>query len=106
MSVESYFQGIRTDVTKELVSLFEERRSIGLQEYGQPMQPFIGEPAMKHELEEVLDQCVYAMAQYLEYQAMWKVLDDITITLKNGTDEQRRDAYESYLYLKGKMGLL
>ena len=105
IEVESNLSATRVDVTESLVKMFQERREKGLAEYGQPMQPFISEPSLKHSLEELLDECVYMLTHYLEYQAMWKTLDQIVVTLNTGTEEEKLTAYQSYIYLKQKLGI-
>jgi hypothetical protein len=58
------------NVQDRLLGLIKERRALGVQRYGRPLQTFNGRNAIRDLIEELLDGATYAMQVEMEQEAL------------------------------------
>lgn len=58
------------DVQSALIARLEERRALGIERYGRPLQTFNGRKALQDLLEELLDGANYALQAEMEWEAV------------------------------------
>lgn len=59
----------RENVQDRLIEMVQERRELGIQRYGRPLQTFNGRDALKDATEEALDLAVYLVQVAMEQNA-------------------------------------
>ncbi len=93
------------NVQDALIDLIKERRALGIERYGRPLQTFNGRNAVRDLLEELLDGATYAMqvemeieqlkaerdalaAQYAE--ALGEPVEELLLSIRVGLEARRR----------------
>lgn len=66
----------RGDLWRDVVADMEERRSVGIERYGTPLQPFNGRNPMVDAYQESLDMVVYLRQAMEEFSAMRRVVEE------------------------------
>ena len=64
-----------------LIERIEERKAIGIERYGTPLQPFNGRDGLQDAFEESLDQTTYLLQVLYEHKRISKQLREIASTL-------------------------